>query len=53
MDRAWVLLLIAIAIAIFYQVVKLAVRNGILEAHSELAKRLEAEEAAKEEDVEK
>ena len=52
MDKAWVLLLIAIAIAIFYQVVKLAVRNGILEAHSELVKRLEAEEADEKKDVE-
>lgn len=47
MDRVWILLLIAIGVAVFYQVVKLAVRNGILEAHSELVKRLEAEEAEK------
>lgn len=51
MDKAWILILIALSIAVFYQVVKLAVRNGILEAHSELTKRLEAEEK-KEKDVE-
>ena len=45
MDKAWVLILIALGIAVFYQVVKLAVRNGILEAHAELEKRAEAEKS--------
>ena len=50
MDMAWVLLLIALGIAVFYQVVKLAVRNGILDAHEELTKRLNERDAMEEDE---